>query len=71
MAIEIDARGLSCPQPVLMFLQAAKKDPDGAFIVIVDADASRENVTRAAESRGFGVEEESGENGATRLKISK
>lgn len=71
MAIEINACGLSCPQPVLMFLNAAKKGDADAFDVLVDTDASRENVTRAATNRGFNVEEESLENGVTRLKITK
>lgn len=45
MATLIDTCGLSCPQPVLMFLTAAKKQPEGPFSVLVDNDASRENVT--------------------------
>lgn len=55
MAELIDARGLSCPQPVLLFLTAAKKTPDGSFTVLVDNEASRENVTRAARNGGFTV----------------
>lgn len=56
MAELIDARGLSCPQPVLLFLTAAKKTPDGSFTVLVDNEASRENVTRAARNGGFTVD---------------
>lgn len=55
MATEIDTSGLSCPQPVLMFLAEVKKDANGEFDVIVDNDASEENVTRAAHGRGFEV----------------
>ena len=55
MAELIDARGLSCPQPVLLFLTAAKKTPGGSFTVLVDNEASRENVTRAARNGGFTV----------------
>jgi TusA-related sulfurtransferase len=51
MATTIDARGLSCPQPVLMFMDAVKSSADKEFIVLVDTDASMENVTRAAESK--------------------
>lgn len=51
MAKTIDARGLSCPQPVLMFMDAVKSSPDKEFIVLVDTDASMENVTRAAEGK--------------------
>ena len=51
MATTIDARGLSCPQPVLMFMDAVKSSADKELIVLVDTDASMENVTRAAESK--------------------
>lgn len=71
MAMEINTCGFSCPQPVLMFLNAAKKNPDGAFEVLVDNEASRENVTRAAVNRGFQVEESAEDAGVTRLRISK
>lgn len=55
MATTVDARGLSCPQPVLMTLDAIKSGPDGEYMVLVDTDTSRENVTRAAESQGCAV----------------
>jgi len=64
MATLIDTCGLSCPQPVLMFLTAAKKQPDGPFSVLVDNEASRENVTRAARNSGE-------ENGIWRLEIAR
>ncbi|MFO7910562.1 MAG: sulfurtransferase TusA family protein [Desulfotignum sp.] len=51
MTKTVDARGLSCPQPVLMFLEAVKSPEDKQFEVLVDTEASRENVSRAAESR--------------------
>lgn len=50
----IDTCGLSCPQPVLMVHEAAKGG-DKALDVLVDNEASRENVTRAAEKLGFAV----------------
>lgn len=56
MAELIDARGLSCPQPVLLFLNAVKARPDGEFTVLVDNDASNENVSRAARNSGFSVQ---------------
>lgn len=51
----VDARGLSCPQPVLMTLDAIKSGNDRKLEVIVDNMASRENVIRAAESKGWNV----------------
>lgn len=71
MAITIDTSGLSCPQPVLMFLTEAKKDPGGEFDVIVDNDASEENVTRAAKNHGFNVTPVQINDDQVRLEIRK
>ncbi len=71
MAINIDTCGFSCPQPVLMFLNALKEDGNGEFDVLVDNDASKENVTRAAKNHGFGVEVENDSEDVFRLKIRK
>lgn len=51
----VDARGLSCPQPVLMTLDEIKKIEKGAIEVLVDTDTSKENVSRAAKSQGWQV----------------
>ena len=53
----VDARGFSCPQPVIMTLDEIKKLNEGEIEVLVDTDTSKENVTRAAESRGWQVKE--------------
>jgi tRNA 2-thiouridine synthesizing protein A len=55
MANTVDARGLSCPQPVLMTLDEIKKGATDEIIVLVDNEASKENVSRAAMSRGWTV----------------
>ena len=54
----IDARGLSCPQPVLMTLNEIKKNSGEPIVVLVDSDASKENVVRSAEGKNWsaGVE---------------
>ena len=70
MAVLIDTRGLSCPQPVLLFLNAAKEG-NGPFSVLVDNDASRENISRAARNRGFSVTNSDEGQGVTRLEIEK
>ncbi len=48
MSTTVDARGLSCPQPVIM---AQKAIVEGKFPVevLVDTVTSRENVRRMAE----------------------
>ena len=58
----IDARGLSCPEPVILISQAMKSGED-AYEIKVDNRVSRENVTRYAEHQGYHVTvtEEDGE----------
>jgi selenium metabolism protein YedF len=50
---EIDARGLSCPAPVLHTRAALEEDKPGTVRVVVDNPASQENVKRFLESQGF------------------
>ena len=50
----IDARGLLCPEPVVL-TQRAVKDGAAQLTVLVDAEAAKENVTRFAISRGYTV----------------
>lgn len=51
----IDARGLSCPEPVILASQAMKSG-ESAYEIIVDNRVSRENVTRYAEHQGYKVD---------------
>jgi tRNA 2-thiouridine synthesizing protein A len=67
----VDARGLSCPQPVIMTLDQLKKSGKEQIEVIVDTDTSRENVTRAAESQGWHVENIQPEGDGYRIFIAK
>jgi tRNA 2-thiouridine synthesizing protein A len=67
----IDARGLSCPQPVLMTLETLAKVKKGEVVVLVDTVTSRENVTRASASQGWQVKEVQEEDGAFRLVLEK
>jgi len=53
MSSRIDARGLSCPQPVLMTMAEIKKIQKGEIIVLVDSDTSKENVIRATTDAGW------------------
>ena len=64
----IDARGLSCPEPVILtkYALAAKED---AYEVIVDNPAAKENVTRFAAHQGYQVTaEEQGEDYILRIQ---
>lgn len=50
----IDARGLSCPEPVILTRRALESCED-SYEIIVDNHASKENVTRFAEHAGYTV----------------
>ncbi len=59
----IDARGLSCPKPVLECKEFIEKNKDvKEFLVMVDNEASKENVSRFLKSKGFFVEVNKKEN---------
>ncbi|OAT85783.1 sulfurtransferase-like selenium metabolism protein YedF [Desulfotomaculum copahuensis] len=54
--VEIDCRGLACPQPVLKAKKALDEISAGKVTVIVDNTTSRENVTMFAQNAGHRVE---------------
>ncbi|KIH76546.1 TusA-related sulfurtransferase [Geoalkalibacter ferrihydriticus] len=58
----VDARGLSCPQPVVLVLQALSESQE-PFDVIMDAGASCDNIRRTLESKKitFDIREENGD----------
>lgn len=47
----IDARGLSCPQPVVL-TQKAIQEGRGFLEVIIDSEVSKENILRLANRSG-------------------
>jgi len=51
---KIDARGLSCPGPVIMASRAMASG-ENTYEIIVDDSVSKENVTRFAEHQGYKV----------------
>ena len=56
----IDARGLACPEPVVLVQRGIKESPDGLTIA-VDQFAAVENIARFAKAHGYAVA--AGENG--------
>lgn len=71
MSKTVDARGLSCPQPVLMTLDEIKAGETNEIDVLVDTDTSKENVARAARSQGWTVTDTAEDNGGYKLTIKK
>ena len=67
----IDARGLSCPQPVLMILNEIKKQDKGEIEIRVDTDTSKENVIRAAEEKGWQIKDVQPDGEDFNISISK
>ena len=68
---KIDARGLSCPEPVLMVKKALQAIDSGTVEVLVDTTTSCENVTRIAETLGCTVETAEAGDGSSILLIRK
>ncbi|NLM05857.1 MAG: hypothetical protein GX219_02905 [Tissierellia bacterium] len=65
---KFDARGRSCPEPVIITQRELKNHPEG-IIVMVDTPVSKENVTRYANNEGYTVSvEESGEDFTLTIK---
>jgi tRNA 2-thiouridine synthesizing protein A len=53
MAQRIDARGLSCPQPVVLARKCMDEKGTGEFEIIVDTGTARDNITRLASNSGW------------------
>lgn len=61
--VEVNAKGLACPQPVVMTKNALSEIERGMVVVTVDNEVARENVKRMAESVGCSVSiEDQGDN---------
>jgi tRNA 2-thiouridine synthesizing protein A len=71
MSSIVDARGLSCPQPVLMTMDEINAVKKGQIVILVDTDTSRENVTRAAKTQGWQIMEIQPEGTGYRITITK
>jgi TusA-related sulfurtransferase len=53
--VEIDARGLSCPIPVIRVKEAIARNPGATIRVLIEDQETEENVTRLAEGLGLSV----------------
>lgn len=62
--IQVDARGFSCPEPIIRTRQGLKKLSAGETMeILVETVTSRENVKRFLMGKGFIVEIEDMEDG--------
>ena len=71
MSEQVDARGLSCPQPVLLTMEKLRTLDQGELMVLVDTETSRENVSRAAASLGWQVKAVQAEGEEYRIILKK
>jgi len=71
MSVIVDARGLSCPQPVLLTVNEIKKVQKGEIVVLVDTDTSKENVSRIAVSQGWTLKGVEPDGTGYRISIAK
>ena len=71
MSAIVDARGLSCPQPVIMTLDEIKKGNETEIEILVDTDTAKENVLRAVGNQGCVVKELFSEGEGYRILISR
>ena len=71
MSTKVDTRGLACPQPVLMTLNEIKKETANEIEILADTEAAKENVSRAATSRGWNVSDICEDRGEYKITINK
>ena len=67
----VDARGLSCPEPVLLAKQAIEGLSRGTIEVLVDTATGMENVTRMATTLSCAVEVKQADDGGYILSLEK
>ncbi|HZK57567.1 MAG TPA: sulfurtransferase TusA family protein [Clostridia bacterium] len=67
----VNARGLSCPQPVIVTMDEMKKVSKGEIVIMVDTDTSKENVSRAAKNQGWEVTDIQMDDDGYRITIRK
>ena len=67
----VDARGLSCPIPVLKVQEEVKKNSPKKLEVLLDNDTAKGNVTRLAWKLGYEVKVEELDDEEYRLTLTK
>jgi len=55
MRLEVDARGMQCPKPVIETKKAIENVNEGTITTIVDNEVAKENVAKLAKSLSYDV----------------
>ena len=72
IATRVDARGLSCPMPIVKTAQAAKATPSGGLIEVLATDpGSTKDLTAWAKSTGHTLIDQSVDGGVYRFVIRR
>ncbi len=60
--LQVDAKGLFCPEPLMMTQEALKQNPGETIVVEVDSAAPRDNILRLVRRKKLSasVEEANG-----------
>jgi selenium metabolism protein YedF len=70
--MKIDCRDLACPEPVINTKKSVKLlEDNGTLEVLVNSNASKENVIRFAKNEGLHVSDEITEDGSIKITIVK
>jgi len=70
--MKIDCRGLACPEPVIHTKKSLELLPEDSILeVLVDSNASKENVIRFAKNEGLSVSDDIIEDGSVKITIVK
>jgi len=67
----VDARGLSCPEPVILARQAIQEAGRGIIEVMVDSGTARDNVSRIGKNSGWSVTVEEQNGGFYKVLLKK
>ena len=67
----VDARGLNCPEPVMLVRKAMQESDKGTLEVLVDSSTARENVSRLAKNSGWTVTIDEQPDGSSRIVLKK
>ncbi len=65
----IDAKGLSCPEP-LVLLKKAMEDKKDKYEIVVDAKVAMENISKFAKARSYDIDVKE-EGSSYFIKLSK
>ena len=69
--IELDAQGLSCPEPLMMAKAAMDAHAGETIRVLVDSVPPRENIERLAKRTGWSTEVVERPTGTIEITLSK